>query len=204
MIDYLYYVKNMIKDANIERKEFLMSKIESHISQWLHYKNCKGRSPLHPEEFVSGNVHNFYFPTNESIQLVWDIDKIYRKSIAIQPKEFELPELQEIIKKDIISSLDEFTKIENEVHNIQRHHYAAVIIFYFSPLRIHLMIDGRHRFIEHRKFKQQEKILAFVLDSDKYLDCIVYKRDYAAYIILHNIEVMSRYLEGMNCLKELW
>jgi hypothetical protein len=55
MIDYLYYVKNMIKDANIERKEFLMSKIESHISQWLHYKNCKGRSPLHPEEFVSGN-----------------------------------------------------------------------------------------------------------------------------------------------------
>ena len=111
MIDYLYYVKNMIKDANIERKEFLMSKIESHISQWLHYKNCKGRSPLHPEEFVSGNVHNFYFPTNESIQLVWDIDKIYRKSIAIQPKEFELPELQEIIKKDI----DKLRDIEAEI-----------------------------------------------------------------------------------------
>lgn len=206
MIKYLNYVQSEIivnEKLNGDKKNFLISKLSNYISLWNYYKNDDTLSVLHPEEYGLLDTHNFQFPTNETIQISWDIDKIYRKSAMIQPKKISLTDIEKLIIQDISNSIYEFTRVENEVKSIYKHKYAAVLIFYFSPQNAYIMLDGRHRFIEERKFKKNGCISAFILDSDNYLDCLIHKKDHLAYIILHNIKIISNCLGGCGNLDGL-
>ena len=107
MINYLYYVKNEIICKSNETS-ILSNELDNYISIWSKYCNSSEKNFFHNDKYDLYNTHNFIFPTHESIQITWDIDKLYHKNILLQPKELSLSNLQNLIVQDIKNSIHNF------------------------------------------------------------------------------------------------
>ena len=58
-----------------------------------------------------------------------------------------------------------------------------------------LILDGRHRYIEFKKFKKNQLINFSYLNSEDIMDCIPTAFDLVKYIILNNLSEMKSFYD---------
>lgn len=191
MVKYLDYVSREIsKVAPIFVKDINMYK-----NMYIKYEKSFSFSPIYNGTIDLWNRHNFILPTGESFSISWDIDLIYNKYYnTSDTKYISLDEFDDFFENDLRNSKDEFDKINTEVNSIHSHTYNDILTMYFKPFHCNLIIDGRHRYTEFKKFKPKQLINISYLNSNEIIDCIIYTSDFVKYIILNNIDELNEYI----------
>ena len=86
-------------------------------------------------------------------------------------------------------------KLDNSVKNIFPHTYNNILTIFFKPMHKNLILDGRHRYIEFKKFKKNQLINFSYLNSEDIMDCIPTAFDLVKYIILNNLSEMKSFYD---------
>ena len=73
----------------------------------------------------------------------------------------------------------------------------------FKPQNNYILLDGKYRFAEYAKFKQQDLLPCFFVDSEDCCKNIVLEKDLIAYKILKKLQTIEAFLKGEACLSEL-
>ena len=76
MIKYLDLFE---KDMKKHNADYFVEQIQLYKNMYTHYKNTSCPSPIYTGILNHGDTHCFYFPTNENVNLTWDVDLIYKK-----------------------------------------------------------------------------------------------------------------------------
>lgn len=198
MEKYLNYIKDEItKISDIKLREMLMLEIDCYILNWGKYKNEIVSSPIYNRIPELYDKHNFYFHTSESISISWDIDVLYDfaiKNLSIEHTTFQA--LVSLLGDDLSNSAEEIERVRAKVNSKQSHKYQPLLIMKYKPLNIHLLIDGRHRYIEYEKFNQTVDIPIYMVDDEMAMEAICLKNELMAYIIMHNIKVIYNIFIG--------
>ena len=74
MIKYLDLFE---KDMKKHNADYFVEQIQLYKNMYTHYKNTSCPSPIYTGILNHGDTHCFYFPTNENVNLTWDVDLIY-------------------------------------------------------------------------------------------------------------------------------
>ena len=98
---------------------------------------------------------------------------------------------------------EEFDRIYAEVNSIHSHNYNDILTIHFKPFHCNLILDGRHRYTEFKKFKPDDSINVSFLDSNDFIDCIISASDLTNYIILNNIDEINNYILGKGKLEQV-
>lgn len=204
MLKYLDYVLSEISQvdnkyiADIFTQEVILYK-----KYWQKYATDHSQSPLYnstPEHF---NRHCFHLPTNETISISWDVDFLHGLATQAPIHNASLATFENLISNDLISSADEIRRVSCKVNSIHSHKFAPLLVMYFNPTHSTLLVDGRHRYIEYKKFKPSDQIPIVILDDSMCFTSIPYKNDLLAYILLHNTRVIGDYLNGCSPLGKI-
>ena len=200
MLKYLEYVTNELSKSAPE----LLEEIQIYKDMYIKYEKSALPSPLYNGSAHLFNTHNFILPTNENISISWDIDLIYKKiSHCSSTKYLSLSEFETIFANDLEQSKEEFVRIYAEVNSIHSHNYNDILTIHFKPFHCNLILDGRHRYTEFKKFKPDDSINVSFLDSNDFIDCIISASDLTNYIILNNIDEINNYILGKGKLEQV-
>lgn len=198
-----YIITELSKIEEKEISEELIKEINLYKEYWSKYSTDNSRSPLYESTPNLFNVHNFDLPTGESVYISWDVDGLYEVAKKAPINQASLFEFERLLSNDLIASADEFSRISSEVNSVYKHKYEPVLVIYFKPTQNALLLDGRHRYIEFKKFKSLEKIPFYYLDDEMCFTNILFKNGLLAYIILHNIEVINNFITGQETLERI-
>lgn len=190
MQKYLDYVKQYIISNEVltdDMKSDFLSRLNKDITFYLKYKNSLSMGNM--TKPTHWNTHRFFFHTGEDITLSWDIDKAYQKTASMEFSNSSIEEFEMLLSHDLYEDETEISRIFLEVKSIQKHKYDPVLVCYMIPFNFYILLDGRHRYVERKKFGGN--INYFILRSDQLIDCFVSLYDRALYILLHNISIMN-------------
>lgn len=205
MTKYLNYVKlelNKIDEPEIS--EILITEIETYQKYWKKYAADSTCSPFYNSITGQYDRHIFHLHTGESISIRWDIDKLYKYAMSYLPiTNISLSEFDSLTYSDRLTSADEFSRIYNEISTIHNHKYFPILAINFKPTREVLILDGRHRYIEYKKFKPYSSLPIYILDDEACFTSIIHKNELLGYIILHNIEVINDFLLCQGTLERI-
>ena len=73
------YLDLFEKDMKKLNADYFVEQIQFYKNMYTHYKNTSCPSPIYTGILNHGDTHCFYFPTNENVNLTWDVDLIYKK-----------------------------------------------------------------------------------------------------------------------------
>lgn len=189
MIKYLDLFE---KDMKKHNADYFVEQIQLYKNMYTHYKNTSCPSPIYTGILNHGDTHCFYFPTNENVNLTWDVNLIYKKFLKFNTTRYiSLKDFEKIFSSDLKESQEEIKRIYNSVKNIFPHTYNNILTIFFKPMHKNLILDGRHRYIEFKKFKKNQLINFSYLNSEDIMDCIPTAFDLVKYIILNNLSEMK-------------
>ena len=194
MQKYLEYVKYCITTNDVLTDAMKFDCIARLNKDIAFCSQCKDNSPddnidKQPNEIINWDTHHFHFFTGETIKLSWDIDRVYKKTVLINPTKSSVSEFETLLSHDLNFSEAEFNKVSLEVKSIQKHKYGPVLICHMVPFNSYILLDGRHRYIERKKFDSQ--IDYIVLQSDQIIDCLFSSYEMALYALIHNISIIN-------------
>lgn len=202
MQNYLLLVKNQIQSHSCDSsiKDYFIKEISLYQKYWQKYSNDLSDNPLNKAKDGKCDLHYFDFPTNEQITISWNIDSIYQYAIAnkIPIRNLQLNEFESLLRDDIIATEEELNVIHAYVDSVYEHQYTPILIMNFKPMNQHIILDGRHRYVEYKKLNPTAKIPIYVVDDDNCIEHINLKNQLVAYIIVHNIKIIADYLMGSN------
>ena len=204
MLKYLNYVHTELsKIKETEITNILLPEILTYQKYWEKYSCNNFSSPFYKGTPDSYNTHHFILPTEENVSISWDIDKLYKLSEKTSINYLSLSKFEALLCHDLTASNDEFINITRKVKTINSHRYKPALVIHFKPTHNDILIDGRHRYIEYKKFKPSEKIPFYYLDDEICITSILTKRELLTYIILHNIEIINDYITGQGTLEKI-
>lgn len=205
MLKYLNYIKSVVSTIyDIELRKVLEKEVEIYMDYWLSFASSTSRSPLYHSTPLLCDEHFFHLPTGNTVSISWDICKLYSYAENMLEINFlSLNEFESMTLIDRENSGNEFEVIANEVRSIQEHKYVPILTMNFKPTNNILILDGRHRYEEYRKFKRQSLLPTYLLDDEDSLSSIIQKNDLLTYILLHNIEVINNFLLGRESLDRI-
>ena len=198
MLKYLDYVTNEI--SKIEPT--LVEELNIYKNMYIKYEKSSLLSPIYKGTAELFNMHNFLLPTDENISISWDIDLIYKKYAKSSTTQYlSLTDFNTYFDNDLKNSKDEFDRVYSEVNSIHSHTYNDILTILFKPLHCNLILDGRHRYTEFKKFKPEQPINISYFNSNDIIVCIISASDLVKYIILNNIDELNDYILGKGNLQ---
>lgn len=198
-----YIITEVLKIEEKEVSERLIIELNLYKEYWEKYSKDNSLSPLYKSMPILFDKHNFDLPTGESVSISWDIDGLYKLANQAPINQASLSDFEKLLLNDLIASSDEISKISYKVNSIYKHKYNPVLVICFKPTQNALLLDGRHRYIEFKKFKSFETIPFYYLDDEMCFTNIIFKNELLTYIILHNIEVINNFITGQETLERL-
>lgn len=136
------------------------------------------------------DTHTFFYNPNIRITCQHSIGVLRRLCLDYNVKSVRLSynEIVKLIEDDLNNSIDEISKIRNHVKSVRKHEYEELIIVFHIPSGKYLLVDGRHRLIEHEKFKPHNaKMTAIIVDSEFAGYAIIHRTAYIAHRMEHNL-----------------
>lgn len=204
MLQYLNYIKSELTKMDPNNQIGLLSELELYQKAYRKYEKITKQSPLYNDITTSYNIHNFYLPTNESFSISWDIDSIYKKFEQYPTTQYmSLKDFDNLFASDLNNSKEEFDRIYSEVKSIYPHTHNNVLTIFFKPLHCNLIVDGRHRYIEFKKFKPNALINLSYFNSNDIIDCIISSFDLVKYIIINNIDEINNFILNKGNLEHI-
>lgn len=196
MTNYLNYIEQeILKSTNTYKKDHALKQIALYKKYWEYYKYDLTQNPLNTYALDLYDKREFSFHTNEQIEIRWNVDGLYLHAIDNLVLEYlDIQEFETLIYDDLVSSFIQLNSISQKVQTLHKHLYNPLLIMNFKPMNQYLILDGRHRYIEYKKFKKDEKIPVYVVEDKDCISYILHKNELVAYIILHNIKVLNDYL----------
>ncbi len=174
---------------------YFSSEIEKYKQYWEKYHMDCSSNPLYNSSPYACDQQTFFLTDNEQVTIRWDVDLLYQIAASSTQIEFlSLREFEEIIESALLYSSDEFSYIEKYITPIHNHVYSPILLMNFHPLYETIILDGRHRYIEYKKFYPTASIPVYILDDQQCYNCILHKNELLAYIIMHNIAEMNNYI----------
>lgn len=204
MLKYLDYVKTEL--SKIEEKEIayaLINEINLYKDYWEKYSSDNSRNPLYHSVPNLYNTHNISLHTGETVSISWDIDQLYTVAQKAPVNQVHLSDFESLLHDDLVASDDEFTRVFQEVDSVHTHKYEPILTICFKPTHSVLLVDGRHRYTEYKKFKSSELVPFYYLDDEMCFTNILLKKELLTYIILHNIEVINNFITGQGTLDRI-
>lgn len=205
MIKYLNYIEQEIhKSTNKSKNAQAIKQINLYKKYWNYYKHDLTRNPLNNHSLDLFDKHKFNFHTNEQIEICWNVDGLYlyaADNLAV--KHLGIQQFEMMVYDDLLSSFDELLFISEKVQVLHEHQYVPLLIMKFKPMNQYLILDGRHRYIEYKKFKSDEKIPVYIVDDTDCINYILHKNELVAYTIVHNIKILNDYLFSNGSINEL-
>lgn len=198
MIKYLDYITKELNKIEVkEIAEFLIAEVNLYKEYWKKYSSDNIPNPHYQGKGdLYYNTHNFHFQTGETVTISWDIEQLYKIAQAAPIYYASLSEFEELLHDDLDATKEELLRINDIVKVEHNHKHTPLLLIYFKPTNSTILVDGRHRYIEHKKFKPSEKIPFYYLSDEICFTNILLRRQLLAYIIMHNIEVINEFLEG--------
>ena len=134
-----------------------------------------------------------------------DVCAAYRKSVYESLGGFEEKTIfnEDMIMAAKIIQSGGLVKYVAEAKVIHSHNYNDILTIHFKPFHCNLILDGRHRYTEFKKFKPDDSINVSFLDSNDFIDCIISASDLTNYIILNNIDEINNYILGKGKLEQV-
>lgn len=205
MIKYLNCIEQeILNSANIFKKDKALEQIALYKKYWDYYKHDLTRNPLNKHTLDLFDKHKFNFHTDEQIEICWNVDSLYLYAMDNLVVEYlDIQQFETMVYDDLFSSRDELHFICEKVQTLHEHQYTPLLIINFKPMNQYLILDGRHRYIEYKKFKSAEKIPVYIVDDTDCMNYILRKNELFAYIIVHNIKILSDYLFSNGSIDEL-
>lgn len=204
MLQYLDYIKNELTKMDSNNQIGLISELELYKKMYCKYEKITKQSPIYNGVTTSYNMHNFYLPTNESFSISWNIDLIYKKFEQYSTTQYvSLKKFETLFVSDLNNSKEEFDRIYNEVKSTYAHTHNNILTVLFKPLHCNLILDGRHRYIEFKKFKPNALINLSYFDSNDIIDCIISSFDLVKYIIMNNIDEINNFILSKGNLERI-
>ena len=204
MEKYLKYIKNEIdKFSEPMIRNICMTEICKYIYLWEKYSTDCSLNPLYdcnPFSYseIRYEKHDFNFHTGEKITIHWDIDKLYQIAMSTPTLKYNmsLNDFENLLQSDLCVSLQELREIEQKVQSLCSHKYDPILVVNYKPIKCYILLDGRHRYIEYKKFKQNELLPVYILDDELCFQSIINKKELLSYCIMHNIKVMNDVMIG--------
>lgn len=126
------------------------------------------------------------------ITISWDVQKVFAYAQQNNTIDYySLDELNSLLYKDITSSIDEFQRIATKIVYQHKNQINPLLVMYFAPMGLYIFLDGRHRFIEFMKYKQNQLIPVYTVRDDECSKFILHANEYVIYAILHNLHCMN-------------
>ena len=173
----------------------LCNEINLYKEYWNKHCNDSSQSPLYHSVPKSYDRHTINLPTKEVISISWDIEKIYNLAYSqIKPQFITIEQFDEATNLDRLNSFDELSFIKGKVNSIHSHNHIPILLIDFKPIDTILILDGRHRYIEHKKFKNSQLIPVYLINDESCIESIILTKELLSYCILHNIFVINNYL----------
>lgn len=196
LIKYLNYIEQEIfKVQNDSKKELASNEISLYKEYWQLYKDDLTFNPLNPYPLALSDRHYFNFHTKEQIEIRWNIESIYlHAKNNLNVKYLHLEQFEKLVYENLLSSIEELQLINRKVQTLYKHEYQPILIMNFSPMNQYILLDGRHRYIEYKKFKKNELIPIYLVDDISCINFILHKNELVAYIITHNIKILNDFL----------
>lgn len=201
MLKYLNYVLSFLHSNNIY-SGVLPDEINIYKEYWLKYNADNSISPLYNSIPDECDCHCFILPTNEKIFIRWDIEQLYQ-IVGSNIHHISLAMFENLIEMDLKNTTEEISRIHNLVNTLHNHRHVPILLLHFKPTNNFIILDGRHRYIEYKKFKQHTNLPVYILNDEQCFTSIIYKKDLLSYIILHNIEVINSFILGKESLTKL-
>lgn len=201
MIKYLDYIIYKTESLSyLKPTSDIINKLKIHRKYLEKYSNKKIEEYTYPAH----NKHNFHFPTGETISLSWDVDKLYEYAEShLEISTLSLSNFEKITHDDLCNSIETFSEIYRYTSSMIEHKYKPILIMNFKPFASKLIIDGRHRYMEYKKFKPNELIPIYTIDDNDATFGLLGKKDLLLYTIIHNTKVISDYMFNNGSINDL-
>lgn len=167
MLKYLDYI--MTELSQLKKNyiyETLVNEIKLYKKYWCEYSTDNSRNPLYNSTPRFYDTHNFDLPTGGSVSISWDIDRLYNIAQQTIINRVSLCDFEELLFNDLTASATEILRISNEINSIHDHKYKPILVIYFKPIQNALILEGRHRYVEFKKFKSSELIPFYYLNDE--------------------------------------
>ena len=208
MLTFLHFLEEQVqleKDASEERRQFVITKFREYKTLWNTYKNNENKMPRYKELNKSEELYEqniCLIPNWANFQIhfyVADIQATLRDN-NIQNISFSV--LDNLLRQDLSLSRKTYTKAKKTVHKgnkqpNQYHKYESLIILNFAELSFHSLLDGHHRYCEH-KIRNDSTVPVKIIQSIDACPYIVFQRDFVVYYILHNAIALINFINGQN------
>ena len=194
MINYLKTLHENILAEEPDISSYLIPELDLYISYYSQYCNndefCNEYLSI-PSQY---DMRVFHFDTNEHITISWDTDKLNNYALKHKsPLYMTLDEFNNYFQADLSYSSYELHQISHKINSVRKHTYTSILTMAFYPMDSNLIIDGRHRYIEYKKFKSTCRIPVYIFKDIECINSIFLKKDLISYIILYNIRIMYEY-----------
>lgn len=197
-LDYIIYKTESL--SHLKPTSYIINKLKIHRKYLQKYSAEKSQNYICSEY----NKHNFDLPTGETISLSWNVDKLYEYAEShLEISTLSLSNFEKNTNDDLCNSRETFSEIYRYTSSMIEHKYKPILIMNFKPFASTLIIDGRHRYIEYKKFKPNELIPIYTIDDNDAMFSLLGKKDLLLYTIMHNTRVISNYIFNNGSIDDL-
>ena len=204
MLKYLNYVTaELSKLPQKDISDALISEVNLYKEYWKKYSTDNSRNPLYQSAPSMYNRHTINLHTNEAVSISWDVRQLYGIAQHMPIKQASLRDFETLLHHDLVASANEISRISHKINSIHTHQYNPILVMNFKPIKNSLLIDGRHRYVEYKKFNSSQLLPYYVIDDELCFSSILFKKELLSYIILHNIEIIDSFIIGQGTLERL-
>lgn len=172
---------------------------------WHLYKNTDERMlPYQNHEYIGTYTQNLFLTkAKQPFVIRFDVDGIHAVLNHEPVQMIKISDFEELIMQDLEASRDAYQEAQNIVYtffNVPKpnlHKHKNLIVLNFEELSFNSLLDGKHRYFEH-KLQNKQEIPIKTISSFQAHKHIVYIKDFLVYAILHNSVMLTNYANGQE------